>query len=58
MKNKSPKSKLNWSLMIGVQGSTPAPLSPLKPDAASIQTNTSLQGKVTVGKLRPNQSGE
>lgn len=44
--------------MVGVNGSVPAPLTPLKPDATSIQANTSLQGKVTVGKLRPNQAGE
>jgi len=57
-KRTSKSAKSNWSLMVGVNGSVPAPLTPLKPDATSIQANTSLQGKVTVGKLRPNQAGE
>jgi hypothetical protein len=51
---KTGKSK-KFSFMIGVSGSTPKPLPPLKPDMP--KDNTSLTGKITKQPFKPNEQG-
>jgi hypothetical protein len=59
MKNKSSKPKFSFMVGVGQNTDRPlAPLSPLKPDASSIQANTEAVGSHTTTPFKPNAEKE